>query len=245
MKKIKLIWVFSIVGIIFLISACASPTKTEEINNDFSCGDSVEFTYKGETVVYGSVSGQNNTCWLDRNLGAFQVCTSSTDEKCYGDLFQWGRGDDGHQDRNSETTSNLSLTDKPGHSDFIINTPKPNSWHYPFSHLWQTNKKNINNPCPSGWRVPTNSELSSELTSWINNNNVGAYNSTLKWPSAGARSYDGTLINVGSNGYVWSSTLIFGNDGSIFVSLFTFSSSNASIISMPSVFGLSVRCILD
>jgi hypothetical protein len=39
--------------------------------------------------------------WLDRNLGARQVCTSSTDEACYGDLYQWGRAKDGHESRTS------------------------------------------------------------------------------------------------------------------------------------------------
>jgi hypothetical protein len=29
--------------------------------------------------------------WLDRNLGARQVCTSSTDAACFGDLYQWGQ----------------------------------------------------------------------------------------------------------------------------------------------------------
>ena len=28
--------------------------------------------------------------WLDRNLGASQVCTAYNDVNCYGDYFQWG-----------------------------------------------------------------------------------------------------------------------------------------------------------
>jgi len=31
--------------------------------------------------------------WMDRNLGAIQVATSSTDADSYGDLYQWGRTD--------------------------------------------------------------------------------------------------------------------------------------------------------
>ncbi len=31
-------------------------------NLEFSCGDSVQFMYGGETAVYGSIIGQNNTC---------------------------------------------------------------------------------------------------------------------------------------------------------------------------------------
>jgi hypothetical protein len=36
---------------------------------------------------------------MDRNLGASQVATSSTDPASYGDLYQWGRPADGHQIR--------------------------------------------------------------------------------------------------------------------------------------------------
>jgi hypothetical protein len=41
---------------------------------------------------------------LARNLGALQVCTSSTDAACFGDLYQWGRAKDGHESRTSGTT---------------------------------------------------------------------------------------------------------------------------------------------
>jgi hypothetical protein len=34
--------------------------------------------------------------WMDRNLGASQVATSSTHANSYGDLYQWGRRADGH-----------------------------------------------------------------------------------------------------------------------------------------------------
>jgi len=45
--------------------------------------------------------------WMNRNLGASQVATSSTDANTYGDLYQWGRAADGHQLRTSGTTSTL------------------------------------------------------------------------------------------------------------------------------------------
>ena len=43
--------------------------------------------------------------WLDRNLGASQVCTSSTDSSCYGNLYQWGRNDDGHESSSTTTVT--------------------------------------------------------------------------------------------------------------------------------------------
>ena len=57
---------------------------------------------------------------MDRNLGASQVATSSDDAASYGDLYQWGRGTDGHQIRTSATTTTLSSADVPGHGNFIL-----------------------------------------------------------------------------------------------------------------------------
>ena len=56
---------------------------------------------------------------MDRNLGATQAATSSTDVDAYGDLYQWGRFSDGHQCRTSATNPTLSSTDQPAHGDFI------------------------------------------------------------------------------------------------------------------------------
>lgn len=241
LKKSNLFWIISLVVIIVLISACTSPTKIEEKDNDFSCGDPVEFTYKGERVVYGSVFGQNETCWLDRNLGAFQVCQATDDKDCYGDLFQWGRGDDGHQDRNSKTTNNLSSSDEPGHNEFIINhflSP----WDWGLSqndNLWQ-GVKGINNPCPYGWRVPTELELKDEMNNWITDDSLGAFSSSLKWPAAGHRLTFGKVQLVGL-GYVWSSTT-----ASSYSQYLIFSTSGgAGVGHYARVHGLSVRCILD
>jgi len=94
-----------IVTLLFAVSAWAQ-------NN------TVTFTYNGEEVTYGFVE-KHGLHWMDRNLGATQVPTASDDELGYGDLFQWGRLDDGHQVRTSNTTTTLSTSDVPGHDDFI------------------------------------------------------------------------------------------------------------------------------
>tara|TARA_R100001143_G_scaffold63570_1_gene72061 strand:+ start:18268 stop:19314 length:1047 start_codon:yes stop_codon:yes gene_type:complete len=51
------------------------------------CGDPVTFMYDGSEVTYGTLTGANGSCWHDRNLGAAQVATSSTDAQSYGDYF--------------------------------------------------------------------------------------------------------------------------------------------------------------
>ena len=58
--------------------------------------------------------------WMDRNLGASNVASSSTDINSYGSLYQWGRDTDGHELRTSSTTNTVSNTTSPGHSKFVI-----------------------------------------------------------------------------------------------------------------------------
>ena len=43
------------------------------------------------------VSPTTGKTWMDRNLGAEEVCDSIINEKCYGFLYQWGRKNDEHQ----------------------------------------------------------------------------------------------------------------------------------------------------
>src|SRR6056297_3172153 len=127
----------------------SSSIELSETTSDcpFECGTStLTFTYNGSSVTYGTVVGQNSTCWLDRNLGASQVAGSSTDSDAYGDLFQWGRLDDGHQERTSSTTSTNSSSDDPEHSDFILEPDSPFDWRVPQNdNLWQ-GVSGTNNP---------------------------------------------------------------------------------------------------
>ena len=179
--------------------------------------------------------------WMDRNLGATQVATSSTDASAYGDLYQWGRAADGHQSRTSATTGTLSTSDTPGHGDFIINSSPPYDWRSPQNdNLWQ-GVSGINNPCPSTYRLPTEAEWEAERTSWTSNNAAGAYTSPLRLPVAGGRTGgNGALYTVGSSGYYWSSTL----DGPDSLYLL-FGTGTATMSSLYRAFGFSVRCLKD
>jgi hypothetical protein len=196
------------------------------------------FCGSGVTAVVDVTTSTGKT-WMDRNLGATQVATSSTDANSYGDLYQWGRGADGHQCRTSATTSTLSSTDQPGHGDFILTF---SDWRSSANtNLWQ-GVNGVNNPCPSGYRIPTETELDAERLSWSSSNNsAGAFASPLKLPLAGYRGRsDGLLNNVGTYGFYWSSTVSSTNSLSLF-----FDSSSANMGSNGRAFGFSVRCLKD
>jgi uncharacterized protein (TIGR02145 family) len=166
---------------------------------------------------YKTVTSKTGKIWLDRNLGASQAATSSMDEDSYGDLYQWGRGADGHQFRNSATTSTLTLssTDEPGHGDFIVITKADrlewwqSDWRSPKNdNLWQ-GANGTNNPCPSGYRLPTIDEWEEEAATWVDDSADGAFASPLKLPKAGKREFrSGSLTTVGRNGNYWSSSVI-------------------------------------
>ena len=146
--------------------------------------------------------------WMDRNLGASQVASSSADEDAYGDLYQWGRCSDGHEKRSSVTTTTLSTTETPGHSDFILAPDSPNDWRSPQNNnLWQ-GVNGTNNPCPTGWRIPTETEWDEERASWTSNDAAGAFATPLKLVVSGSRSHsNGNIGNDGSRGFYWSSTI--------------------------------------
>jgi hypothetical protein len=210
----------------------------------------VAFGCIGCTVptVTNPITGET---WMDRNLGASQQATSSTDYLAYGALFQWGRAADGHEcitwtsstngTPQSSTTSTLATSNTPGHSDFITNGSSPYDWRSTQNdNLWQ-GVSGINNPCPSGYRLPTEAEWEAERTSWSNNNAAGAFASPLKLPVAGRRSNsDGSLYIVGSYGIYWSSTI----DGT-YSRYLSFDSSHANMYSGYRAYGFCVRCLKD
>lgn len=184
--------------------------------------------------------------WMDRNLGATQVATSSTDANSYGNLYQWGRGTEGHEIRISETTSTNATTHVPNAGNpwdalFITEGSPPFDWLTPQDTTLWHGANGTNNPCPSGYRLPTDAEWNAELLSWKNDNSAGAFDSPLKLPMAGYRFYsDGSLINVGDYGFYWSSTV------SSTVSLgLGFNGTSAGMEIVERAYGGSVRCLKD
>lgn len=201
-----------------------------------SYGNQVQFVTLTESVVYNPITGK---IWMDRNLGASRVAQSSNDALAYGNLYQWGRDSDGHEQRTSGITYQLSNSDTPGHSNFITPFQLPYDWRDPMNNnLWQ-GADGINNPCPSGFRLPTDEEWEAERQSWSSNNSAGAFNSVLKLPVGGQRSStNGMIFNEGSRGIYWSTTVSGTQARSLRIN-----NDNALTYSNYRSDGYSVRCI--
>jgi prepilin-type N-terminal cleavage/methylation domain-containing protein/uncharacterized protein (TIGR02145 family) len=189
---------------------------------------------------YGIVLAADGKCWLDRNLGASRVATSSTDSAAYGYYYQWGRGSDGHQIPGSGTTTTLSTTDSPGHGNFIITNNDPYDWRSPQNNnLWQ-GVSGTNNPCPTGFRLPTITEWSTIVSAGAITNSTAAYNSLLKLPVSGYRSTtNAAIVLQGSFGFYWSSSINGTRASDLYFFSNTVDPTNASSISN----GFTVRCI--
>jgi uncharacterized protein (TIGR02145 family) len=202
----------------------------------------------GPTIVIDVTNPITGRTWMDRNLGASRAATSQSDSASFGDLYQWGRGVDGHQLRNSSTTLTLSSRDQPGNRSFIVINPPsyltPQDWRSPQNNTLWRGVNGINNPCPNGYRLPTEEELNEERLSWSTNDAAGAFSSPLKLPTAGYRlNNNGSIINSGVNGdgYYWSSTV----DNEYSYSLYFHQVNNTLTRINNRAIGLSVRCIKD
>lgn len=192
-----------------------------------------------------TVTSSTGQIWMDRNLGASKVATSSYDMEAYGDLYQWGRGTDGHEKRDSETIYDLSVYDNPGHGYFILTqSSEPGDWRSPQNNdLWQTDTA-INSPCPEGFRLPTTEEFALEREEWVNHALQHALESPINFVMSGIRLFhDLGNTNFSPGACYWTSTI----DGERAQSLF-FSPSNPApfdtyLGSTQRAMGCSVRCI--
>ena len=190
---------------------------------------------QGAAGVLLSSTGQ---FWMDKNLGAGQIATSSTDANSYGFLYQWGRNTDGHQLRTPSTAAGPVVAGTEG-SDFITSS---GDWlTVQDDTRWNGSSKGVHDPCPDGFRVPTEAELNSEQELFPSNNATGAFESALKLSVAGIRNGSNAALSfVGSYGFYWSSTV----DGTSARYLYFFSS-GAGMLNRDRANGISVRCLQE
>lgn len=185
-------------------------------------------------------------------------------DRLYGLLYQWGRmygqrgsGDDGGSYSNADgpvtaQVGNLSSNANTFYRGFADWCTQPVS-------AWNIASYN---PCPSGWRVPTGTELDALVTigsSWVDANSGGVDNLSGRWfgsdhastrtnsvflPTGGFRSIGGTLSGSGRGtaGYYWPSNSEPSNS---VLNLYITQTNPGQRFTRDKVNGYSVRCVTE
>ncbi len=190
------------------------------------------------------VTTETGRVWMDRNLGARRSALATNDIFARGSYYQWGRSNDGHAVSNSTTTGTTSATNVPGYEDFITNGASPYDWRVPQNHnLWQ-GTNGTNNPCPTGFRLPTIAEFEAERVTWSSDDGKGAFLSSLRLVMAGYRYFQtGTLTSASGNlGKYWTST---SNSVTGYTFVVELRFDGISTYGDYRANGCSVRCIKD
>ena len=203
--------------------------------------------YDAEGLPYLPVRSRvTGRIWLDRNLGATRVAQARQDYPAYGDLYQWGRQADGHQNylvqRHRRHRGGLY------HHPSRYPQPRPLHWRPSQRLAGQWRRQPVvgricrEQPLPPEYRLPTETELSDEVLGWASQDNLGAFDSALKLPMAGYRIYTSSsnLDGEGYYGYYWTSSTSGG-----FARLLRTAASSANMASTNRARGACVRCIKD
>ena len=159
----------------------------------------VTFNYSGQTVTYSTVRARDGKIWLQQNLGSPQVAWDILDAASFGDYFQWGRWDDGHQRANSGTITGSAALQNPSHiasgyPHFITGEAVGVAWwsaNALSTDTWSgtvVSSTNGKDPCAAlgaGWRMPTSSDWNSVLSAEGISEGITGFHSNLKLTTGG------------------------------------------------------------
>lgn len=241
-------------------TATRQPVNRNEIVPADEQGETgkIVFVYGGKKVTYTTVRAADGNIWLQQNLGSKRVASAIKDEYAYGDLFQWGRWDDGHQYRVPANTRNAVAA--PNNPMGLSKTGTNPFFYKMFSNWWSDGHKtdtwtagspaevsetNGCDPCKAlgnGWHIPTESEWKKLIAAEHITDENGAFMSSLKLPSAtGYRDIDnGRLVSNAYGGY-WS-----GTPSSVHILAavaFHFDLTNSEMSHYERGTGYSIRCL--
>lgn len=241
----------------FTVTNPPASGSTVDPGPEFGSTGVINFTYKGQLVAYKSVRAKDGKIWLQQNLGSPQVAFHANDQASYGDYFQWGRWDDGHQVPTSQTITGGSTMMNPSHilsgnPSFIIGTTAGSQWWGVgglASDTWSgatASSTSGKDPCAvlgAGWRLPTATEWQNIALQEDLFGTMAAFQSNLKLTSAGYRlSNGGFVFTNGDIGYYWTSNSADNSKAKVF---FFDDVYNATITSANRGEGFSCRCIKE
>ena len=121
---------------VFTISGCFG---TGGVVTEYAAGEQIEDSVPVEAQTclealgYGTITLANGSIWLDRNLGAGEVAGGDVNNSAsFGDYYQWGRGNDGHEKLTSGTVEIFATQIEPlagsaWDGNFIVD---PDGWDW-------------------------------------------------------------------------------------------------------------------
>lgn len=219
--------------------------------NSFGTFYSRARTLPKQTVVTGT-----GKTWMAYNLGASGMPASVDDTTGYGFLFQWGRKADGHMIvRPTPSGTIVTQSNDPTHGLFILGGTGGNSYYdwriARDQNLWKGTNGGVNNPCPTGFRVPTSAEFTAETDRITPKTGAGGFASSLALTYGGRRASNqftaftgGVIYTQGSIGTYWTSDAD-GPPTTSTASFITFKFDGFEVNKSVRSEGRSVRCIKD
>ncbi len=191
----------------------------------------------GKTATCGITVGGvlvNGVTWARCNVGV--PGTFVAVPEAAGMLYQWNR-------RTGWSSA-----------DPVASSPAGATWDaaVPTGDTWDA----VNDPCPAGWRMPTEEEYAilcdaaNVFNEWTTENSANGRRFTdntsenyIFLPAAGSRNYQsGALTNVGSNGNYWSSISFLSTNSYYLNFSGTYIYSDGAT---NRAFGYSVRCVAE
>jgi uncharacterized protein (TIGR02145 family) len=240
------------------ITISGTPTAAGTFNYSIPlAGDCGSVTATGAITVNAVASGCGayvaTGVWKAfkcHNLGADESADPFTpDWKLNGNYYQWGR-------------SAVAALGPTGSGVSEANNGAITGWNTTAASNgdWADSSKTANDPCPTGFRVPTRAQWDAVLNTdlnqtrsypgtWSNSNTnysaglrIGSGTTGLFLPAAGNRNLSGgTLNNRGFIGFYWSSTEFGSNAWNLI-----FNNGNAETLNFfLRTNGMSVRCVAE
>jgi uncharacterized protein (TIGR02145 family) len=248
------------------ISCSITGTPTEEGVATFALSIGGQDCSLSLPVIAGCGAYVASGVWKEfmcHNLGAnTQANPFIPSWELNGNYYQWGRnptcfGLDGVDGANPCSSPVYGAAGPWGNTAATDNAGPITGWSTTAAAdgSWLDGSKTANDPCPTGWRVPTAAQLTNLANNTLNprmsvgtwtssstNYSVGyRFGQSLFLPAASNRSgSNGSLGNRGSNGYYWSST-VSGSNAQNLILLSFFASMNF----FDRTIGVSLRCVAE